>query len=139
MSAFSSRFAGKIALVTGAAQGIGETVAIRFAREGGVVVAVDRSELVHEVSGEIASSGGSALAITADLESYAGATLTAQRAREQFGRIDLLINNVGGTLWAMPYAEHGESQIEAEIRRSVLPTLWCCRAVVCTENPIRID
>ena len=51
-------------------------------------------------------------------------------ARERFGRIDLLVNNVGGTIWAMPYADYGEAQIEAEIRRSLFPTLWCCRAVL---------
>ena len=47
-----------------------------------------------------------------------------------FGRIDILVNNVGGTIWAKPYAEYGEAQIEAEIRRSLFPTLWCCRAVL---------
>jgi dihydroxycyclohexadiene carboxylate dehydrogenase len=41
-----------------------------------------------------------------------------------------LVNNVGGTIWAKPYAEYAEAQIEAEIRRSLFPTLWCCRAVL---------
>ena len=49
---------------------------------------------------------------------------------ERFGRIDILVNNVGGTIWAKPYAEYAEAQIEAEIRRSLFPTLWCCRAVL---------
>ena len=35
-----------------------------------------------------------------------------------------------GTIWARPYAEYEEAQIEAEIRRSLFPTLWCCRAVL---------
>ena len=42
----------------------------------------------------------------------------------------MLINNVGGTIWAKPYAAYEPGQIEAEIRRSLFPTLWCCRAVV---------
>ena len=48
----------------------------------------------------------------------------------EFGRIDVLVNNVGGTIWAKPYQEYEEAQIEAEIRRSLFPTLWCCRAVL---------
>ncbi len=51
-------------------------------------------------------------------------------ARNQFGRVDVLINNVGGTIWAKPYAHYAEAEIEAEIRRSLFPTLWCCRAVL---------
>ena len=49
-------------------------------------------------------------------------------ARNRFGRIDVLINNVGGTIWAKPYAHYAEAEIEAEIRRSLFPTMWCCRA-----------
>ncbi|APT59771.1 1,6-dihydroxycyclohexa-2,4-diene-1-carboxylate dehydrogenase [Roseomonas gilardii] len=127
---YEGRFASKVAVVTGAAQGIGRATALRLAREGGSVVLVDRSELVAELRQEIEAEGGKALAVTADLESYAGAASAIERAQERFGRVDILINNVGGTIWAMPYAEYGEAQIEAEIRRSLFPTLWCCRAVL---------
>ena len=127
---YGGRFASKVAVVTGAAQGIGRATALRLAREGGSVVLVDRSELVAELRQEIEAEGGKALAVTADLESYAGAASAIERAQERFGRVDILINNVGGTIWAMPYAEYGEAQIEAEIRRSLFPTLWCCRAVL---------
>ena len=130
MRVFEGRFAGKVAVVTGAAQGIGRATALRLAREGGSVALVDRSELVAELRQEIEAEGGKALAVTADLESYAGATSAIERAQERFGRVDILINNVGGTIWAMPYAKYGEAQIEAEIRRSLFPTLWCCRAVL---------
>ncbi|WP_439548939.1 1,6-dihydroxycyclohexa-2,4-diene-1-carboxylate dehydrogenase [Falsiroseomonas sp.] len=127
MRTFTGRFAGKAALVTGAAQGIGREVALRLAREGARVAMVDRSDLVEEVRRE---AGGDAIAITTDLEAFAGATEAVARARAAFGRIDILVNNVGGTIWAKPFAEYEESQIEAEIRRSLFPTLWCCRAVL---------
>ena len=52
------------------------------------------------------------------------------QALDRFGRIDILVNNVGGTIWAKPYAEYREPEIEAEVRRSLFPTLWCCRAVL---------
>lgn len=130
MNAFPGRFAGKAAIVTGAAQGIGRAVALRIAREGGRVALVDRSDLVEEARREAQDAGAEALAITADLETFAGATAAVEGARERFGRVDILVNNVGGTIWARPYAEYQEAQIEAEIRRSLFPTLWCCRAVL---------
>jgi dihydroxycyclohexadiene carboxylate dehydrogenase len=126
----AGRFAGKVAVVTGAAQGIGRTVALNMAREGAHVALVDRSDLVEAVRGEIAAAGDDALSITADLETHAGAQTAMAQARERFGRIDILVNNVGGTIWAKPYAEYREPEIEAEIRRSLFPTLWCCRAVL---------
>ena len=57
-------------------------------------------------------------------------TAAINAAVAHFGRVDILINNVGGTIWAKPYAEYEAEQIEAEIRRSLFPTLWCCRAVL---------
>jgi dihydroxycyclohexadiene carboxylate dehydrogenase len=125
-----NRFAGKIAVVTGAAQGIGRDVALRIAREGGSVAMVDRSELVGEVCHEAEAAGAQAIAIIADLETFAGAMDAVDSTLSRFGRIDVLINNVGGTIWAKPYAEYDPEQIEAEVRRSLFPTLWCCRAVL---------
>src|ERR1700720_4949989 len=127
MTTCPDRFAGKTALVTGAAQGIGRDVGLRLAREGARVALVDRSDLVEEVRQE---AGAEALAVIADLEGFAGATAAVERARARFGRIDILVNNVGGTIWAKPFAQYEEAQIEAEIRRSLFPTLWCCRAVL---------
>lgn len=124
------RFDGKVVVVTGAAQGIGYTVASGAAKEGGQVALVDRSELVHEVHEELSAGGAKTLAITADLEQYADCARVMREANGHFGRIDILINNVGGTIWAKPYAEYEEEQIQAEVRRSLFPTLWCCRAVL---------
>jgi len=132
MTMFAGRFAGKVAVVTGAAQGIGRTVALRLAQEGGSVALVDRSDLVQDVRHEAESGGAAALAIAADLEAFAGAASAMEQTRARFGRIDILVNNVGGTIWAKPYAHYAEAEIEAEIRRSLFPTLWCCRAVLPT-------
>jgi dihydroxycyclohexadiene carboxylate dehydrogenase len=130
MTSYAGRFAGKVAVVTGAAQGIGRTVALRIAHEGGGLALVDRSPLVQEVRHEAEAAGAEAIAIIADLETFSGATAAMDGARERFGGIDILVNNVGGTIWAKPYAEYPEAQIEAEIRRSLFPTLWCCRAAL---------
>jgi len=124
------RFGGKVAVVTGAAQGIGRTVAVNLAKEGGKVALVDRSEVVNEAQDEISSTGADAIATLADLEKYSECCRVMSEAHGRFGRIDILINNVGGTIWAKPFAQYEENQIEAEIRRSLFPTMWCCRAVL---------
>ena len=130
--AHPDRFAGKVVAVTGAAQGLGEAVATRAAREGAAVALIDRSDLVHEVAAKLAAEGAQTIALTADLERYLGAATAMAAVRNQFGAVDILINNVGGTIWAKPYAHYTEAEIEAEIRRSLFPTLWCCRAVLPT-------
>jgi dihydroxycyclohexadiene carboxylate dehydrogenase len=121
------RFAAKVAVVTGAAQGIGRAVALRLAAEGAKLVLADRSELVHEVCAE---AGEAALAVIADLETYDGAAKVMAAAVERFGRLDIVINNVGGTIWAMPYGEYSPEQISKEISRSLFPTLWGCHAAL---------
>ncbi|MDQ0616679.1 benzoate diol dehydrogenase BenD [Arthrobacter globiformis] len=130
------RFAGKVAVVTGAAQGIGRKVAERIGAEGGAVVLVDRSDIGQEIAqgireaAQTSGSGGSASSVTADLESFAGAEQAVSAALDLHGRVDVLVNNVGGTIWARPYEEYDEEKIEREIRRSLFPTLWSCRAVL---------
>jgi len=127
---YPDRFAGKVIVVTGAAQGLGEAVATRAAREGAAVACVDRSDLVHEVAGKLAAEGAQTIALTTDLERYLGASTAMAAARNRFGRIDVLINNVGGTIWAKPYEHYEPEQISLEIQRSLFPTLWTCRAVM---------
>lgn len=124
------RFKSKVMVVTGAAQGIGRGVALAAAQEGAQLVLADRSPLVHEVAQEAAALGAQVVVSEVDLETWAGASTLAARALEDYGRIDILVNNVGGTIWAKPYQEYEAAQIEAEIRRSLFPTLWCCRAAL---------
>lgn len=127
---FANRFAGKVMVVTGAAQGIGAGVAARAAAEGARVFLVDRADFVGEVADAIVAGGGEAAAFNADLESFEGADAAMNAAAERFGGIDILVNNVGGTIWTKPYAEYAPAEIEKEVRRSLFPTLWSCRAVL---------
>lgn len=126
----TKRFDNKVMIVTGAAQGIGRGVALRAAQEGALLVLADRSDLVQEVAAEAGRGNAAPVTVLADLETYAGAQSVVQAALDAHGRVDMLINNVGGTIWAKPYQEYQEDQIEAEIRRSLFPTLWCCRAAL---------
>ena len=124
------RFAGKAVLVTGAAQGIGLSVARRIGAECGSVVLVDRSDLVHEAAAAMRQVGTDAHAVTADLEQYDGAEAAVAEVLARHGRVDVLVNNVGGTIWAKPFEHYTPAQINAEVQRSLFPTLWTCRAVL---------
>lgn len=123
----NKRFQDKVAVVTGAAQGIGRRVAERLLEEGALVVAVDRSELVFELAEQL---GDKVLCLTADLEQFAECQRVMAAAVERFGRLDILVNNVGGTIWAKPFEHYQADEIEGEVRRSLFPTLWCCHAAL---------
>jgi dihydroxycyclohexadiene carboxylate dehydrogenase len=124
----SQRFAGKVMVVTGAAQGIGRGVALGAAAEGAEVLFVDRADFVSEVAAE--ASGANTAGFVADLETYEGAASAMAFAVQQFGGVDILINGVGGAIRMRPFAEFEPAQIDAEIRRSLMPTLYACHAVL---------
>lgn len=124
------RFKDKVFAITGAAQGIGRRVAERAALEGAMVAVIDRSPIGAELADAITAAGGQAIYLSADLETYSGAEAAMAGAMAAFGRIDVLINNVGGTIWAKPFEHYEASQIDAEVRRSLFPTLYSCHAVL---------
>lgn len=128
----SGRFANKVMVVTGAAQGIGMGVAARAAAEGARVVLADKAEFVTEIADAIVAQGHSAHAVNCDLETYEGARAAMTAAKHTFGRIDILVNNVGGAIRMRPFAEFEPEQIDAEVRRSLMPTLYCCHAALPT-------
>ncbi|CAM4380770.1 benzoate diol dehydrogenase BenD [Acinetobacter pragensis] len=124
------RFLNKVVIVTGAAQGIGRGVALQVASEGAQVVLADYSDFVEETLAEIEAENGDAIIVKANLETYAGAAEVAAKAIENYGRIDVLINNVGGAIWMKPFTEFTPEEIEKEVSRSLFPTMWCCHAVL---------
>lgn len=126
----SRRFDDKVMVVTGAAQGIGRHVAERAADEGARVLIVDRSSARKDVVKAIRANGGQAEAISVNLETWSGCEKAMQKAVDLWGRIDIVINNVGGTIWAKPFEHYEPAQIDAEVRRSLFPTLYCCRAAI---------
>lgn len=92
-----NRFAGKVAIVTGGARGIGRGIALELAGEGANVVInyVEANQAASEVVAEIERDGGRAAAIQADVGVRDDAESLVSKAVEQFGRVDVLVNNAG--------------------------------------------
>ncbi|MDT7920495.1 MAG: glucose 1-dehydrogenase [Meiothermus sp.] len=89
------QLADKVALITGAASGIGREAAILFAREGARVVAVDLSEKGQETVEVIQSAGGQAHFVQADVSKAQDAERMVSEAERVFGRLEILFNNAG--------------------------------------------
>jgi NAD(P)-dependent dehydrogenase (short-subunit alcohol dehydrogenase family) len=92
----AGRLAGKVAIVTGAASGIGAASARVFAEEGAKVALADRNEqLLNEVTGEIVSNGGTAIAVPADVEDEASIANLIERTVSEFDGLHVMYANAG--------------------------------------------
>jgi dihydroxycyclohexadiene carboxylate dehydrogenase len=130
-AAGARRLNGKVCVVTGAGQGIGRATARRLGEEGGKIVVADRVDTgASEAVDELRSHGVETIKALVDLSTLAGAHELMSAAMAAFGRIDVLVNNVGGTIWIKPYHLYTEDEVKRELERSLYPTLWCCLAAL---------
>ena len=88
------RLKDKVAIITGAGQGIGRAYALRFAQEGAkVVIAEIDQKNAQSVAKEIRAMGGEAMAVKTDVSQQKDTQQMAQKTVKKFGKIDILINN----------------------------------------------
>ena len=130
-AAGGKRLQDKVCIVTGAGQGIGRATAKRLGAEGAKVVVAERiDESATRTTNELLEHGVDAFKVLADVGTFAGARQLMAATRERYGRIDVLVNNVGGTIWIQPYHHYTEEQVRLEFDRSLYPTMWCCLAAL---------
>ncbi|NLY75452.1 MAG: 3-oxoacyl-[acyl-carrier-protein] reductase [Firmicutes bacterium] len=91
------RLARQVAIITGAARGIGKAIALALVKEGAAVVLSDVSEDVHKVAAEIKQSGGQAVSMVGDVTKQADCEAMVDLAIKTFERLDILVNNAGIT------------------------------------------
>ncbi len=126
------RFSGKVAIVTGSSSGIGQAIALAFGREGASVVLAARSQDPLRAHAEtIRTTGGKALAVRTDISRLSDVQEMVQKAVQDFGRIDILVNNAAYTEIAMkPFYEMKPQDWDGEINTTLKGTLNCCWAVL---------
>lgn len=127
----------QIAVVTGAgarserALGIGEATAIRFAEAGATVVAVDvDGEMAERTARLIEEDGGDAVAVETDLSDSADVAALAEAVDEQFGRLDVLVNNAGIRIEGGPVTDVDIEEIERIVDVNLTGIIRTCKHLV---------
>ncbi len=128
-----SRLTGKAAIVTGGGQWIGRSIAVRLAAEGADVLVDDIIlERANEVASEIRNMGRRALPLRTNVLIRAEAEAMVKAALDEFGKVDILVNNVGGTGGRKPtqFCDSSEDDWDGVIAQCLKSTANCCRAVI---------
>ena len=129
MASQITRLAGKVAIVTGAAQGIGRAIATRLADEGAAVAIADiQYDAAERTAAELRSAGAKTLAVKLDVTKFEEAEAAATRVERELGAIDILVNNAG---WDKlePFIESAPETWDRIIAVNYRGVLNCCRAI----------
>jgi NAD(P)-dependent dehydrogenase (short-subunit alcohol dehydrogenase family) len=129
------RLAGRVAIVTGAASGLGRAIAIRFAQEGARVVVSDVRSAPREggepTEAEITAAGGEAVRIEADVSRWDDVDRLVTETVERFGRLDVMVNNAGiAGAASKPLLETTEDDWDAIMAVNLRGVFLCCKRAV---------
>ncbi|MGI9206163.1 MAG: SDR family NAD(P)-dependent oxidoreductase [Woeseiaceae bacterium] len=125
------KFENKVVIITGAARGLGQEYARQFARRGAQVVVGDIRDCAETLQ-VIQDEGAKGVAIKADVTSASSAARLAEAATENFGAIDILVNNAAlyGSLTFAPFDQLSEDEWDATMNVNVKGIWQCCKAVL---------
>jgi D-sorbitol dehydrogenase (acceptor) len=122
------RLNGKVALVTGGAQGMGRAISLRYAQEGAKVIVGDlNAEGAEKVAQEIKASGGQAAGVGVDVRDEAQAQRMVDTAVERFGGVDILVNNAG-VIKIIPFLETTNADWDFMFDVNCKGLLWTSQA-----------
>lgn len=122
----------KVAIITGAGQGIGRAYALRFVQEGARVVIADiQEEKAHSVEQEVQNAGGDGIAVKVDVADSDSVREMVDQTIERFGRVDVLINNAAifATIKMKPFEEITLDEWNRIIAVNLTGSFLCCQAV----------
>ena len=121
----------RVAIVTGAARGIGQAYCLALAREGAHVVAADILSCAETVA-HVHQIGGEVLEVTTDVADAQSTQAMAAQTVQRFGRIDILVNNAAiyGGLKLTPFEQIPEAEWDRVMAVNVKGLWLCCKAVV---------
>lgn len=121
----------KIAIVTGAGQGIGKAIAIRLANAGADIAIMDLNmDAAASVAREIEGIGRKALAVKADVSQSNDVNAAVEKIISTFDRVDILVNNAGIAGRTFPLTELEEADWDAVISVNLTGVFLCCKAVI---------
>ena len=120
----------KVALVTGSSRGIGKRIAAALAAEGArLCICARGADALAEAAAELASGGSEVEATAQDVTTPEGASAVVEAAQERFGRLDVLVNNVGGSKWT-PFVEIDDEEWNTIVNWSFLSAVRVSRAAI---------
>jgi len=119
---------GKVALVTGAARGIGRAIALRLAQDGAAILVnyAGSAQQAQETVGLIEQGGGRAAAVQADVSKVGDVMRLFDACFETFGRLNILVNNAG-VIFHKPVAEVSEAEFDHLFAVNVKGAFFCCQ------------